>query len=527
MCNVSVHWSIRVILLTILFFTMALSLAYPNSETAIHQEMDDSLKSSILTPPTPETPQINGARVFGVRPGSPFLYSVPVTGKRPIKYTAKNLPRGLKLDKKTGHITGVLNKKGEYKVTLYAKNSLGKTKRDFKIIVGDRIALTPPMGWNSWNAWGISVDDRKVRAAADALVNTGLADYGWSYVVVDGGWTVAPENDDPLLNGIPYDSLGRINSNRKFPNMKDLSQYVHNKGLKLGLHTSPGPITCSPLGFAACYGHERECAEQFANWGVDFIKYDWCSYTQIAKDNSMEELQKPFIKMRNILDNIPRDIVFSINPGPQGRKNEPWTWGKKVGANMWRTTGDITDTWTSTTKIGFSQHYAGYAEPGYWNDPDMLLVGHVGWGPELRKTRLTPDEQYSHISLWSLLSAPLFIGCDLDKMDDFTYSLLTNTEVLDVNQDPLGKQASLVAENGELWVYSKPMEDGSIAVGLFNKGAEKAVVTANWADLGISGKQVVRDLWRQKDLGTFENQFSAEIASHGVVFIRIRTEDKR
>jgi len=515
----------RIVFLAVVFLCITV---FPNFLHAQpRQTVADSLQKFILTPQAPKTPRINGPRVFGVRPGSPFLYTIPASGQRPMTFDVQNLPGGLVLDNKTGQITGVLHKKGDYTVTLYAKNALGKAGRKFKIIAGDLIALTPPMGWNSWNVWGISVDDKKTRAAADELVSSGLINYGWNYVVVDGGWTVVPGSNDPLLNGDAYDAQGKINANHKFPDMNRLTKYIHDKGLKFGLHTSPGPITCSPLGFTSLYGHEREGAQRFFDWGVDYIKYDWCSYTHIAKDNSLAELKKPFVLMRKILDSIKRDIVFSINPGLQGRKNQPWTWGKEVGANMWRTTGDITDTWVSMSRIGFSQQYANYAQPGHWNDPDMLLVGYLGWGPEVRYTRLTADEQYTHMSLWSLLSAPLFIGCDLNRLDAFTYSLITNTEVLDVDQDPLGKQASLVSTDGDLLVYSKPLEDGAIAVGLFNKGLKKAKVTARWSDLKISEKQVVHDLWRQKDLGSFADAFSADVAPHGVVLVKIKPVAKR
>lgn len=188
---------------------------------------------------------------------------------------------------------------------------------------------------------------------------------------------------------------------------------------------------------------------------------------------------------------------------------------------MWRTTGDINDKWQSVSRIGFSQQYAGYAGPGHWNDPDMLVLGTVGWDLGLRPTKLTPDEQYTHVSLWCLLAAPLMIGCDLTRIDPFTFSLLSNDEVLDIDQDPLGKPASVVREEGDRLIYSRPLEDGSIAVGLFNKGTEKAVVTARWTDLGLSGRQSVRDLWRQKDLGVFQNEFVAEVAPHGVILVKI------
>jgi len=280
---------------------------------------------------------------------------------------------------------------------------------------GDLIALTPPLGWNSWNAWGLSVDDEKVRAAADAFVDNGLADHGWTFINIDDGWE-APER-------LPD---GSITGNEKFPDFKNLSDYVHSKGLKLGIYSGPGPMTCG--GYLASYQHEYQDAATWAKWGIDYIKYDWCSYRNIAKDNSLEELQKPYILMRKALDAVNRDIVYSLCQYGMG---DVWKWGADVGGNLWRTTGDIRDTWASMSGIGFRQDkMSPFASPGHWNNPDMLVVGWVGWGPNLHPTRLTPDEQYTHISLWALLSAPLLIGCDLTRLDDFTLNLLTNDEVL-------------------------------------------------------------------------------------------------
>jgi alpha-galactosidase len=223
--------------------------------------------------------------------------------------------------------------------------------------------------------------------------------------------------------------------------------------------------------------------------------------------------------MRAALDKVPRDIVFSFCQYGMG---DVWTWGAETGGNCWRTTGDITDTWRSMSGIGFGQNgHEKYAGPGHWNDPDMLVVGNVGWGPSLHPTRLTPNEQYTHISLWCLLSAPLLIGCDMTQMNDFTKSLLSNDEVLAVDQDSLGHQAARVAKQGPLEVWAKDLENGSKAVGLFNRGDDEAQVTAKWSDLGIKGMQTVRDLWRQKDLGLFEDEFKAAVPRHGVVLVNV------
>jgi alpha-galactosidase len=470
-----------------------------------------------LTPKPSPKPRINGPKVFGVRPRNPFLYTVPATGIRPMEFGADKLPAGLTIDRSTGRITGNITTRGSFPVVLRAKNALGTAERSFTIVVGDRIALTPPLGWNSWNCFASAVDDAKVRAAADALVGSGLADHGWTYINIDDCWEVRPGSTDPLLSGEERSVQGRINTNRKFPDMKALGEYVHSKGLKLGIYSSPGPLTCA--GYTASYRHELDDARQYAEWGIDYLKYDWCSYGQIAKDQSIPELQKPYRMMRAALDSVRRDIVYSLCQYGMGNV---WEWGAEVGGNSWRTTGDITDTWESMSEIGFNQAgHEKFAGPGTWNDPDMLVVGYVGWGPSLHPTRLSPHEQMTHITLWALLASPLLIGCDMTRLDDFTLSLLTNDEVLDVHQDALGKQAARIAQQGGLEVWAKDLDDGSTAVGLFNRGESAATVRARWSDLGLTGKYLVRDLWRQKDAGIFDNEFPATVARHGAVMIKL------
>jgi len=292
---------------------------------------------------------------------------------------------------------------------------------------------------------------------------------------------------------------------------------VHSLGLKIGLYSGPGPLTCG--GCIASYQHEQQDAQSYGEWGFDYLKYDWCSYGEIEKGNTLAGYMKPYQVMRAALDKVPRDILYSLCQYGMGNV---WEWGDQVGGNCWRTTGDITDTWTSMAGIGFSQAgHEKYAGPGHFNDPDMLVVGKVGWGPSLHPTRLTPNEQYTHISLWCLLCSPLLIGCDMTQMDDFTMNLLTNDEVLEVSQDPLGRQASRVSKEGTAEVWAKDMEDGSKVVGLFNRSELEAPVKITWQALGISGKQMLRDLWRQKKLGEFRDQFEAKVPRHGVVLVRI------
>jgi alpha-galactosidase len=472
----------------------------------------------MLTPASGPEPRIHGAKVFGVRPGAPFLFTVAATGERPMTFAAQGLPFGLHLDAQTGAVTGTISEPGEFAVSLSARNATGTTQRPWRIVCGARIGLTPAMGWNSWNCFASAVTAEKIKAAADAMVSSGLSNHGFTYINIDDFWQVKEGSQDPSLQGPPRDPQGRILPNPRFPDMKGLSGYIHGKGLKAGIYSTPGPRTCG--GCTGSWQHEELDAAQYGAWGFDYLKYDWCSYGSVENnDTSLPALQKPYQVMRAALDKVPRDIIFSFCQYGMG---EVWRWARETGGNSARTTGDIRDNWPSMSGIGFNQ--AGeerYAGPGYFNDPDMLVVGKVGWGPELHATHLSPDEQYTHVSLWCLLSAPLLIGCDMTQLDDFTLNLLTNDEVLDLDQDVLGRQATRVWQEGPLQVWVKPLEDGSRAVGLFNCGELAAPITASWAKLGLTGKQTVRDLWRQQDLGGCETAFTATVPSHGVMLVKI------
>ncbi|HEY6978964.1 MAG TPA: putative Ig domain-containing protein, partial [Chitinophagaceae bacterium] len=338
-----------------------------------------TITSYILTPQPLPAPKINGAKIVGIKPGSPFLYKISATGERPLKYFVENLPQGLYVDENTGVISGSLSAAGEYKLQFVVSNQKGIDSGNFTIKVGGLIALTPAMGWNSWNCWGLSVSDAKVRSAAQALIDKGLIDHGWAYINIDDGWQ-SPQRD---VNG-------NIVPNDKFPNMKALGDWLHAQGLKFGIYSSPGPLTCG--GYLGSYEHEMQDATSYANWGIDYLKYDWCSYGDIYKkagDTSLAAYMKPYRVMQHALKAQSRDIYYSLC---QYGMHDVWKWAPEVDGNSWRTTGDITDTWESLSSIGFTQNKLyHYAMPGHWNDPDMLIAGQVGWGEDLRSTRLTPD----------------------------------------------------------------------------------------------------------------------------------------
>lgn len=494
------------------------------------------LSAYILTPPPPHTPRINGAKVFGARPGARFLFSVPASGDRPMTFSAQGLPKGLKIDSRTGLISGCVKTPGEYRVLICAKNALGENSRELRIRIGDRIALTPPMGWNSWNCWARDVTQEQVLASARAMVEKGLVNHGWTYINIDDGW-----------QGKRGGKYNAILPNEKFPDMKALSDEVHAMGLKLGIYSTPwigtyaahiGSYSDNPDGVNQWikegkhnqnYRYEKEGgdywkdrkevyrhgsysfveadAKQWAEWEVDYLKYDW-------NPNDLYHVKE----MHDALRATDRDIVYSLsNSAPYG---DAPLWVQY--SDCWRTTGDIRDTWKSISSIGFAQQkWAPFCGPGHWPDADMLVVGLVGWGPKLHYTKLTADEQYTHMSLWAMLASPLLIGCDMARMDEFTRSLLSNDEVIEVNQDPLGVQAVPIWEKGDHVIYVKHLEDGAMAVGLFNKSLEPAVIGFGIKQIGLRGAQTVRDLWRQKDLEITNDKFSAEVPPHGVILLKL------
>ena len=362
------------------------------------------------------------------------------------------------------------------------------------------LAATPPMGWNSWNHFGAKIDDATVRAQADAMVSSGMRDAGYRYINIDDTWQGT------------RDARGVIHPNARFPDMKALADYVHAKGLKLGIYSSPGPKTCA--GYEGSYGHEAQDARTYAAWGIDYLKYDLCSLSQpMIASGSLDKAQAielaAYRKMRDALKATGRPIVYSLC---QYGFYQVWRWGGSVGGNLWRTTGDITDTFPRMIQIGLSQAgLSKYARPGQWNDPDMLEVGNGG---------MSGLEYRTHMSLWALLAAPLLAGNDLTKMTPETLSILTNREVIAIDQDPAGRQGDRVTAEGPLEVWAKPLAGGAKAVGMFNLSDQPAWVSADFAKVGFKGPVKTRDVWAGKDLGKLKT-YRVQIPAHGVVLLRL------
>lgn len=491
----------------------------------------------ILTPKPGIKPRINGAKVFGVRPGSPILFKIPATGKKPMKYDVLNIPEGVQVDENSGIIAGILDTMGEHKLTLVVSNDEGTVTREFRLIVGEKICLTPPMGWNSWYVHSLWVSQKKMEEIAQAMVNTGLIDHGWTYVNIDDCWQGDREPGKALQ------------PNTKFPNMKAMCDMIHSLGLKVGIYSTPWvgsyagyrgtSIPNKEVDYSEWIVDDRnekfqifgqpnklrkrlrffgedmsiQDAQQYADWGFDYLKYDW-------NPNDVEHVKI----MRNALLQSGRDIVYSLSNSAPFKLADKWV----ELTNLWRTGGDIRDNWLFVSMLGFSLNkWQEFAGPGHWNDPDMLQVGntaHPHKPSDFFPTHLSPNEQYSQMSLWSLLSAPLLLSCDIASMDEFTINLLSNDEVLEVNQDPLGEQASRIVRKflPHFEVWAKNMEDGSKAVGLFNRSRREKNLYVKWDQLGITGDHIVRDLWRQRTLGVFDGGFASKVSGHGVSLIRLK-----
>lgn len=365
---------------------------------------------------------------------------------------------------------------------------------------GNGLALTPPMGWNTWNKFACDVNEQLIRDAADAMVATGMKDAGYEYIVIDDCWH-GERDADGFIQPDPV----------RFPSgMKALGDYIHSKGLKFGIYSDAGTLTCA--GRPGSRGHEYQDALQYARWGVDYLKYDWCS-------TGTQDQRAAYLTMSLALKATGRDIVFSLC---EWGNSQPWRWATHIG-NLWRTTGDIHDAWEGVFdhRIGLmnivdlNADLAPYAGPGHWNDPDMLQIGNGG---------MTLEEYRTHFSLWAMMAAPLMAGNDLANMTPEIHAILTNREVIAVDQDALGSAGGRTSKDGDREVWSRRLADGGRAVILLNRGSEAQTISVDWETLGLpaDARLNVRDLWAHRDLPAARGSFSAEVPAHGVVMVTLK-----
>ena len=514
------------------FYSDIANAQFTMLENKMPQPIANDGERYILTPAVAKTPRINSPKIFGAKPGNPFLFTVVATGESPISYSVDHLPNGLTIDSKTGIITGVLNKKGTYLVTMKANNNFGAAQKQLTIKIGDTISLTPPIGWNGWNSWARLIDREKVIASANAMVNMGLSKHGWTYINIDDGW-----------QGYRTANNYALQPNKKFPDFKEMIDEIHSKGLKLGLYSTPWITSYAGFGggssnfedgalpdsiinnkrsfrYTGKYRFEKQDAIQMAQWGVDYLKYDWRIELGSAE------------RMSEALKKSGRDIIYSLSNSAPFSQVKDWA---RI-SEAWRTGPDIRDSWLSLYVSAFTlDKWGPYGGPGHWNDPDMMILGNVTTGAKLHPTRLTPNEQYSHVSLFSLLAGPILIGCPIEQLDAFTLNLLSNDEVIEVNQDPLGKSARLVLEEQGVQIWLKQLEDGAYAVGIFNtadfgktpasyfrwEDEEAANYTLDFNKLKLKGLFNVRNVWTQKEVAANAKSFKATVPHHGVVLLKL------
>ena len=432
---------------------------------------------------------------FSVTIGPPGSPKVPFTGT--IAGDELHLKAPLSAG---GELINIVAKKAtpEKMLTLEVERKRKLSLPPLRDLPSNGLAETPPMGWGSYNKFGLTVDDKLIRSIADAMVDSGMSDAGYRYLEIDDGWQ--GERD---ANGV-------LHASAKFPDMKALGDYIHGKGLKFAIYSSPGPTTCG--GFTGSYGHEEQDAKTFAEWGVDYLKYDWCSALNIY--TTADEMRAAYQKMGEALGSTGRPIVYSLC---QYGFFNVWEWGAKTGGNLWRTTFDIKDNWKSISDIGFSQAgLEAYAGPGRWNDPDMLQVGNGG---------MTTEEYRTHMTLWAVLAAPLMAGNDPREMDDATKEILLNREVILVDQDPLGKQGNRVLQKGTTEVWTKPLDDGAVAVAIFNRAPDSAKVSVTWAELNLRNPRAMRDLWKKTDLKDVSDSYDVELPRHSSSFLKVIPEN--
>ncbi|MFZ5829704.1 MAG: putative Ig domain-containing protein [Planctomycetota bacterium] len=524
--------------------------AAPQAAAAQQYKLYDARTADweILTPKPAAAPRINGPTIYGARAGKEFLYRIPCQGERPIRFEAKGLPDGLALDAQKGIITGRSPlEPGTYPVEFTAKNAAGTAVRAFKIVVGEKIALTPPMGWNSWGGHMLMVDDALMRKATDLMVDEGLADVGFQYVSIDDCWMrIDPEyfrqnrkQFEKRMPGFPFEEVvgpprdehGRVLPNGNFPDMKAMTDYIHSFGLKAGIYSSPGPRTCQ--NFIGSFGYEREDAEQYAAWGFDLLKYDLCSgrvtLAQLQRAlpaGSPEISQLPvWYPMTQFLAAQDRDILYNLC---QYGLQSPWEWAGNLGIESWRIGGDLNhhvETYFEQT-LRIAKELREHSKPGHWNDPDFMYIHKIRdfqnkMGPT-KEIPLTSNQRYQYVSLWSIVCAPYFFSADITALNDFTIALLANAEIANVNQDELGHVAEVIRESDDEVVMLKKLADGAHVLAVFNRDMDgDHMIAVGWKEIGLAGKHALRDLWRQKDLGAYAGGVTINVSPGGCAVLRV------
>ena len=505
-------------------------------------------EKQILTPAPAASPRINGPEIYGVRPGRTFLYRIPCQGQRPIQFDVDGLPKGLALDGQTGIIAGTAPEhKGDYTITLKAKNQFGQTSRPLKLAVGEKIALTPPAGWNSWGGQMITVSDEIIRKAADVFVERGLADVGFQYIGIDDCWMRLteqmydnrPKNVQQKHRTYDYrkyntigpirDGEGNIIPNGKFPDMKAMCDYVHSKGLKVGIYSSPGPQTCQR--WAGSYGHERADADQYARWGFDLLKYDLCTGGRI-KRHMMEtidgfEISDFWKPMSTYLRAQDHDILFNLC---QYGIQQPWTWAPSINIQSWRIGGDLNHHVENYFKnaLRIATELREYSKPGQWNDPDFMYIHRIkdvsDMGQPSKEIPLNTNQRYQYVTLWSVICAPFFFSCDIEHIDDFTVGLLANADVVNINQDRLGHVAEVIRNNENETAMVKNLADGTIVLAVFNRDPKnERTVEIGWDELNRCCEQNVFDVWRQKEIGIYKGGISVTLSPDGVGLFKLNS----
>jgi alpha-galactosidase len=498
----------------------------------------------ILTPPPPATPRINGPALYGARPNKQFVFRIPTQGERPMKFGVKGLPAGLTLDADQGIITGVTpGMNGDHAMTFVAKNSHGEASFPFKLVVGDKLALTPPVGWNSWGGHMLTVTDEVMRKAADLIVDKGLADVGFQYVSIDDCWmridpgkfAARDEGRKRKHEGFAFDGLigevrdaqGNILPNRNFPDMKAMTGYIHSRGLKAGIYSSPGPTTCQD--FAGSFGHERQDADQYARWGFDLLKYDQCSGGKLLRelkkkpDFKMPDFWKP---MADALRSQDRDILFNLC---EYGDSDPWTWAPALGIQSWRIGGDLNHEVGGyfNQALRVATALRDFSKPGQWNDPDFLYIhkirDHKRMVAPTVEIPLDTNQRYQYVTLWSMIVAPFFFSCDISGIDEFTIRLLANNEVLGINQDELGQVAKVVRRTDNEVVMVKQLAGGARALALFNLNATReAEIKLDPQWLGAQAPGKILDGWRQRIVTNLMSGDTVRLSPNGVALFMIQ-----